>query len=51
MDTMKQRMTTTNAHFTARDEKLDTIGGRLVQNEVMIAQLEERLEEREQYNT
>lgn len=39
MDIMKQLMNTTSAHFNATDEKLDTIGGRLVQNEVRVARL------------
>lgn len=49
MGMMKQQMTATNAYFTATGEKLDTIGGRPVQNEVRIAHLEGRLEERAQY--
>lgn len=51
IDMLRQLMTTTNAHLTATDEKLDTIGGRLVQNEVKIAHLEDLLEERDIFVT
>lgn len=46
---MWQLLASTTAHFVSTDDKLDNIAGRLVQNEVRIAHIEETCGGHEHY--